>query len=415
MTIVDYVSTLGDNPYFGAGAGLFGMGLLAAVGRRGLQGASILMRRHFMITMEVTSRDKCYQWLLQWITKYGTKTQHLSVETEFHQSAAGQVKTRFHFMPSPGNHYFWHKKNLIIVERNRDNKMVELFETVTLTAFGRNREMFMNILDEARSLALQSAEGQTVMYNAIGPEWRPLGYPRRKRPLSSVILDRGVSERIYDDVQEFINNPKWYAERGIPYRRGYLLYGPPGCGKSSYIMALAGALDYSICVMNLSDKGMSDDRLTHLLTNAPEQSIILLEDIDAAFVSREAAKETSIAYQGMGRLTLSGLLNALDGVASTEARILFMTTNYIERLDKALIRPGRVDWKEMIGYTTEYQLQQIFTRFYPDQPESRAQEFSSKVISLGQPVSPAQVQGFFMLYKNDPDIVIANAKEIVHL
>ena len=237
---MDYISTLGDNPYFGAGAGLFGVGLLAAAGRKSLQGASILFRRHCMITMEVTSRDKSYHWLLQWITKYGTRTQHLSVQTEYQQTAAGQIKTRFHFVPSPGNHYFWHKNSLIIVERNRENKMTEVFETVTLTSFGRNREMFMNILDEARNLALLSTEGQTVMYTGYGSEWRAFGYPRRKRPLDSVVLDRGLSEHILGDIQEFIGNPKWYLDRGIPYRRGYLLYGPPGCGKSSFIMALAG-------------------------------------------------------------------------------------------------------------------------------------------------------------------------------
>ncbi|GFO00886.1 mitochondrial chaperone bcs1 [Plakobranchus ocellatus] len=415
MPVTDYISTLGDNPYFGAGAGLFGIGLLAAAGRKSLQGASILFRRHCMITMEVTSRDKSYHWLLQWITKYGTRTQHLSVETEFQQTAAGQIKTRFHFVPSPGNHYFWHKNSLIIVERNRENKLAEVFETVTLTSFGRNREMFMNILDEARSLALQSTAGQTVMYTGYGSEWRPLGYPRRKRPLDSVVLDKGLSEYILNDIQEFINNPKWYLDRGIPYRRGYLLYGPPGCGKSSFIMALAGALDFSICVLNLSDKGMSDDRLSHLLTNAPEQSIILLEDIDAAFVSRDLAAENPVMYQGMGRLTLSGLLNALDGVASTEARILFMTTNYIDRLDKALIRPGRVDLKELIGHTTDHQLQEMFMRFYPEEPASSAEDFSVSVLSLGHPVSSAQVQGFFMLHKHDPKHVIANAKDIVLL
>lgn len=240
MPLTDYITTLGDNPYFGAGAGLFGVGVVAALGRRGAQGAYILFRRQCMITMEVTSRDKSYQWLLQWITKYGTRTQHLSVDTEFQQSAAGQVKTRFHFVPSPGNHYFRYGSNWIMIERNRDNKMVEVFETVTLTTLGRNRNLFINILNEARTLALESTEGQTVMYTAMGPEWRPIGYPRRKRPIQSVVLDRGISERILDDVQEFISSPKWYMERGIPYRRGYLLYGPPGCGKSSFIMALAG-------------------------------------------------------------------------------------------------------------------------------------------------------------------------------
>lgn len=74
---------------------------------------------------------------------------------------------------------------------------------------------------------------------------------------------------------------------GIPYRRGYLLHGPPGCGKSSFITALAGELEFGICVLNLSERGLTDDRLNHLLSVAPQQSIILLEDVDAAFVSRE--------------------------------------------------------------------------------------------------------------------------------
>ena len=179
------------------------------------------------------------------------------------------------------------------------------------------------------------------------------GIPGKKHPLA-VILDKGVTE---DIVEEFIHNPKWYTQRGIPYRRGYLLYGPPGCGKSSFITALAGHLEYSIRVLNLSDRGLSDDRLNYLLSIAPQQSIILLEDINAAFVSREDHPSMKTAYDGLSRLSLSGLLNALDGVASTEARILFMTTNYLERLDPVLIRPGRVDYKQYIDYATVHQLQ----------------------------------------------------------
>ncbi|XP_043541418.1 mitochondrial chaperone BCS1-like, partial [Chiloscyllium plagiosum] len=122
-----------------------------------------------------------------------------------------------------------------------------------------------------------------------------------------------------------------YLFPGIPYRRGYLLYGPPGCGKSSFITALAGELEYSICLMSLSDRSLTDDRLNHLLSVAPQQSIVLLEDVDAAFVNRDLAKENPTRYEGMGRLTFSGLLNALDGVASAEARLVFMTTNHLDR------------------------------------------------------------------------------------
>lgn len=68
--------------------------------------------------------------------------------------------------------------------------------------------------DAARELALKQEEGRTVMYTALGSEWRPFGFPRRRRPLSSVVLEQGLADRIVDDVKEFIGNPKWYTDRG---------------------------------------------------------------------------------------------------------------------------------------------------------------------------------------------------------
>ncbi len=78
-------------------------------------------------------------------------------------------------------------------------------------------------------------EGKTIMYTAMGADWRQFGHPRKRRPLDSVVLDQGLREDIIFDIHEFIRNPQWYVDRGIPYRRGYLLYGPPGCGKSSFM------------------------------------------------------------------------------------------------------------------------------------------------------------------------------------
>ncbi|XP_060517154.1 mitochondrial chaperone BCS1 isoform X3 [Cylas formicarius] len=337
MTLIEYFTSLSENPYFGAGFGLFGLGAGAAILRKGYQTSLILFRRHYMITLEVPCRDKSYQWLLQWMTTKGARqTQHLSVETSFEQRDSGHVKTKYDFIPSIGTHFFKYGSTWIRVERTREQHTLDLhmgipWETVQLTAFGRDKGIYFQILEEARQMALKQHEGKTLMYTAMGTEWRQFGHPRKKRPICSVVLDDGISEKILKDCQDFIENPSWYTERGIPYRRGYLLYGPPGCGKSSYITALAGELGFSICVLNLSERGLSDDRLNHLLSVAPQQSIVLLEDIDAAFVSREDTEQQKAAYQGLNRVTFSGLLNCLDGVASTEARIVFMTTNYIER------------------------------------------------------------------------------------
>lgn len=76
----------------------------------------------------------------------------------------------------------------------------------------------------ARELALQQEEGKTVMYTAMGSEWRPFGYPRRRRPLNSVVLEQGLADRIVRDIREFIDNPKWYTDRGE-----MLLESWPGC------------------------------------------------------------------------------------------------------------------------------------------------------------------------------------------
>ncbi|PWZ01156.1 hypothetical protein BCV70DRAFT_199523 [Testicularia cyperi] len=298
----------------------------------------------------------------------------LSVETSYkpHASAstpnaqaAERGTARFSLVPGPGTHWFRYKGVWMRLTRERDGKMVDLstgapWETVTLTTLFAYAHLFPQLLDEARQLALASTEGKTVIYTSWGPEWRPFGQPRRTRELGSVVLGKGKKETIVGDVKRFLERGSWYAERGIPYRRGYLLHGAPGSGKSSFITALAGHLDFNICLLNLSERGLTDDKLNHLLSNAPDRSILLLEDVDAAFLGRQQAAEDG--YQAS--VTFSGLLNALDGVASGESRIIFMTTNHIERLDPALIRPGRVDMIAELGDAEKEQVEELMIRFY---------------------------------------------------
>lgn len=87
-------------------------------------------------------------------------------------------------------------------------------ETVTLTAFTRDKSVFISMLNEAKSLALSGEEGKTVVYTSWGPEWKQFGFPRRRRPLESVVLDEGITKRIVDDVRDFLRNGKWYIDRG---------------------------------------------------------------------------------------------------------------------------------------------------------------------------------------------------------
>lgn len=406
MPLSDLINSLTNNPYFGAGFGLVGVGAGLAILRRSLIISSIVARKAFTVTLEVPCRDRSYPWILQWINKNAQRRQHVSVCTS-ESSSSGAT---FDFIPSVGVHFFNFNGHWIRVERTREQQSLDIqmgipYETVTLTTIGTDPKIFENILYKAQALAAERIEGKTVTYTAMGHEWREFGEPKRPRPISSVILNEDQADRILRDVDEFLSSEKWYIERGVPFRRGYLLHGPPGGGKTSFITALAGELSLGICILNLSDRGLSDDRLHHLLSSAPPRTLLLLEDVDAAFVSRQESSATRAAYDGLSRVTFSGLLNALDGVASAEGRILFMTSNYPERLDPALIRPGRVDVKEYIGDATDDQLKRAFKRFYPDCDDNLVDKF---VHTVPRPVSMAAVQGFFLKYKDDPQLAVIN-------
>lgn len=406
-----------------------------------------------LVDIEINNKDESYQWFLHWMTLYqqsqlnarnavnGSKAgfmerllnkftpgmRQLSIQTEKVELSNGAIHTRFTLIPGPGKHVLRYKNAFILVNRvreskSRDHQTGRPWETVTLTTLYAHRRIFEDLFMEAHAIAAKSHEGKTRIYNSWGTEWRQFGHPRRKRPLDSVILDKGVKERIVEDVQDFLASGKWYHDRGIPYRRGYLLHGPPGSGKSSFIQALAGELDYDIAILNLSERGLTDDRLNHLLTIIPNRTLILLEDVDAAFSNRRVQTDED-GYRG-ANVTFSGLLNALDGVASAEERIIFLTTNHLERLDEALIRPGRVDMVVRLGEATRYQAGALWDRFYGefDPDGTYRNRFLAELERLGlvedengnkadwsKSTSTAALQGLFLYNKGDMEGAIAMA------
>jgi len=117
---------------------------------------------------------------------------------------------------------------------------------------------------------------------------RALGKKRRDR--ASVILSDDMAVSMLRDARRFLQEQEWYRDRGIPHRRGYLLYGPPGNGKTSFCQVLAGELGLPLCMLTLSDKDVSDSTLAAVLRQCPAQAVIMMEDVDALFVLREPGK-----------------------------------------------------------------------------------------------------------------------------
>ncbi|EWC47281.1 hypothetical protein DRE_03400 [Drechslerella stenobrocha 248] len=453
------------NQFLTAGVGVVGLTAGLALARKSFTILSQAVVRHYLVTLEIPIRDQSYPWFLQWIhqhqrdlaqanrssslanappvspfrspitylfTRYTPRTHHLSVATALSRHDNGSISTSFSLLPGIGNHVFRYKNAFIRMSRTRELKNLDPngtpWETVSLTTLYAHRHIFTELLTAAQTQALKSQEGKTVVYTSWATEWRPFGQPLTKRPISSVVLDKGVKEAIVNDMTDFLSSSKWYHDRGIPYRRGYLLHGPPGSGKSSFIKALAGELNYDICLVNLSERGLTDDRLNHLLSNMPTRSIALLEDVDAAFANRRQKNEEG--YSG-ANVTFSGLLNALDGVASSEERILFLTTNFKERLDEALVRPGRVDMAVEIGLATEWQVERMFERFYggedgeldPGQRkavERLCKEFVEILRASGafdgpgnNGISTAELQGLFVYHKRGPAEAVAAVRTMM--
>ena len=177
---------------------------------------------------------------------------------------------------------------------------------------------------------------------------------------------------IVADARAFTRLERWYAERGIPWRRGYLLHGAPGSGKTSLVRAVAGALRYPIYQLSLCGAGLDDDAFRGLLASAANRAILLIEDVDyaagAAVVAGGGGGGGGVGHspgaRSGGGLTLPGLLNALDGVGAADGRLLFMTCRDADALAPALVRPGRIDRRLAFEPPDFSQAARLFLRFY---------------------------------------------------
>lgn len=303
--------------------------------------------------------------------------------------------------PAPGQHFFRYRGRLASVSRSRreldGGVSLAIFEHLTIRFYFGDDDTIRSFLKEAEERNEAQTQGLRIQRrSSLG--WNFTNF-KRPRSLSSVILPGGVKEEISRHINEFFAGEDWYRERGIPYRLGMLLHGEPGNGKTSLIKSLAYHYNLTINVASLSGGGIDDEKLITLFEDLPKNAAVVLEDIDCVFDQREQKA-------GESKVTFSGLLNALDGVSSSEGYVLFMTTNHVERLDPALIRPGRVDLKYRIGNVTPGQGVEYFRHFYGDGHDALADAFGRRMV--GGNHSMAVVQSHLMSHRHDPAGALAS-------
>ncbi|KAI2872838.1 hypothetical protein CBS11852_10824 [Aspergillus niger] len=384
-----------------------------------------IVRSYFTSTIYVSYYDEAYDMLVDWIADqpFVHNAHSLIARVRSTQRTSNLYSTKkkpLTFSPWDGSFLFWYKGHLLVLHCD----VKEHREDLRISSIGLNANILKSLIEECREKYIKDTQRKVSVFENREGEWKKARL-RPVRPISTVIMDNEVKDDILRDVDEFLDQDMqgWYAERGIPYKRGYLLFGPPGTGKSSFSLSLAGKHELDIYTLQLSN--ISDTTLMRLFAELPPRCIVLLEDVDTAGVGRRDSVDADQENESKSAVTLSGLLNVLDGVSSQEGRILIMTTNHIEHLDEALIRPGRSDKKVHFKLADQNISTQLFHTVFKQLPnqkkrneecdqetvEGLARDFASKMPE--QIFSPAEVLSFLLERKKSPYDAVSDVESWV--
>ena len=212
-------------------------------------------------------------------------------------------------------------------------KAVKYHTLILTTKTAVQKSFFCEFLTDANDFCdIKKEKTEIISYIFKTGYWQQLS-KLPKRDTTTLHLPDSILQENLDDLHDFLNGKDKYLQYGIPYKRNYLFEGLPGTGKTSLIFVLASYFNMNIAIINF---GLTIDDATFMksVSKLPDDCFLVLEDIDALFVERKPGD----SHKSM--VSFSGILNTLDGLARRDKQVTFLTTNYISKLDNALIRPG---------------------------------------------------------------------------
>ncbi|KAH6873801.1 BCS1 N terminal-domain-containing protein [Thelonectria olida] len=441
-----------------------------------LESWSEFITARFISTVELRAQDETYNYMMNWVSRNSLSRDnyrlHASAtitnegfnwidegkdkhdvgdddETDAVAREVGDLRSKIslynakplHWTPAFGTHFFRYENRILAFTRSFESgnytSMPRQPERLAISCLGRDATVLKRLLYNARIDFLEKQKGRTSIFRATKFDaddemsWTRC-MSKATRPMSTIALEESLKQGLIKDLRRYLDpqTKHWYANRGIPYRRGYLFSGPPGTGKTSLTLAAAGLMGLDIYMINLNSPRLNEDNLASLFQELPSTCLVLMEDIDATGLTQKRNLETaSMGSRGRKkrdreRIALSGLLNIIDGAAAQEGRVLVMTSNHTENIDPALLRPGRIDFTIKFGLATSETAATLFSQMYDapgaqgEGPEaekkaigrdkeaasaplrSQALEFGEKIPDLA--LSPAAIQGFLLTHQDDP-------------
>ena len=312
-----------------------------------------------------------FQAFMAWYLKspYSKWSRYLSLDGKYNQwddeDSESSDKKTYIIGAGYGTHFFFYKKRLFWFTKGslQSTGSEKEKQNIVIKTLGRNQQPLLSLVAD---FAVKPKETDLNIY-AYKDEWDVISRVN-KRPLSSVILRKDIKDDLVSNLQYFYANREWYVKRGLSYKQTYILHGLPGTGKSSTIKALSSHFDKNICIIDIT--AMSNLSFEKAMASVPRNSIVLIEDFDSCKALHSRTDENGDATTRFAELTdvlsLSKVLNVLDGVVSLDDTVVFLTTNHLEKIDPAMVRKGRVDYIYEIPHLEDAEVKEYIKLMYPE-------------------------------------------------
>jgi SpoVK/Ycf46/Vps4 family AAA+-type ATPase len=328
------------------------------------------IKRKITFSVTIDEGDELYIYIERWLRDCHQKN-YRNIEASLNPSKLGDLtnideRNAYYQSPEADKLYIWqyddefiisHGGKRILLSKGREklegakdlkNAFLNRYTLRGFWAKHQILDLLQTIIDYNQKF--KSIKVPTIWTNAEWNDWQHSGKVTTK-DFSNIFFDG--KEELIDDLNLFKDNAEWYKKRGITYKRGYLLWGKPGNGKTATIQAIAKHLGRDIYYLSLKDLE-KDSQLTRLFSGLGDNSILVIEDIDAQISGRNVDSP----------LSFSIILNCLDGLLSHWGLITIMTTNHPEQLDPALIRRGRIDKSVKISNPSRIEVENYLKNFY---------------------------------------------------